>query len=64
MRRERDCLAVFRSRVTQAKLLDDADLDRVDAEVQQLIDSAVKAARAAPQPGLETLTTDVYVRYV
>jgi pyruvate dehydrogenase E1 component alpha subunit len=64
LRRERDCLTVFRRRVTEAKLLDDADLDQVDAEVQLLIDNAVKAARAAPQPGLETLTTDVYVRYV
>ncbi|MBX3598902.1 MAG: thiamine pyrophosphate-dependent dehydrogenase E1 component subunit alpha [Rhizobiaceae bacterium] len=64
MRLERDCLTVFRRRVLEAKLLNESDLDAVDAEVQELIDGAVKAARAAPQPGLETLTTDVYVRYV
>ena len=63
MRRDRDCLTTFRRRVGEAKLLAESDLDAVDAEVQAVIDSAVKAARAAPLPPLDSLTTDVYVRY-
>lgn len=64
MRRDRDCLSVFRRRVTEARLIERHELDQVDAEVRALIDSAVKDARTAPQPAIETLTTDVYVRYV
>ena len=63
MRRDRDCLVRFRRRVDDAKLLALDDLDGVDREVQAAIDQAVKSARAAAQPALATLTTDVYVRY-
>lgn len=63
MRRDRDCLPRFRRRVDEAKLLGLDELDQVDAEVQAAIDQAVKSARAAAQPALSTLTTDVYVRY-
>jgi len=63
MQRDRDCLVTFRRRVSETKLLADADLDEVDREVLALMDSAVKAARAASLPSLDTLTTDVYVRY-
>ncbi len=63
MRRDRDCLTRFRRRVDEAKLLGLGELDQVDAEVQAAIDQAVKSARAAAQPALSSLTTDVYVRY-
>jgi TPP-dependent pyruvate/acetoin dehydrogenase alpha subunit len=35
----------------------------VDAYVAAEIEAAVAAARAAPDPAPETLTTDVYVTY-
>lgn len=63
LRRERDCLAVFRRRVTEAALLDAAQLDAIDAEVNVLIDGAVRFARASPRPDLAELLTDVYVSY-
>ncbi len=63
MRRDQDCLARFRTRVTQASLLTPDDLDAVDRSVSAAIDGAVLAARAADRPALETLLTDVYVRY-
>jgi TPP-dependent pyruvate/acetoin dehydrogenase alpha subunit len=63
MRRDRDCLPRFRRRVDEAKLLGLDELDKIDAEVQAAIDQAVSSARAAPQPPLSALTTDVYVRY-
>jgi len=63
LREERDCLKHFRARVTEAALLDAADLDAVDAEVAELIDTAVATARAAPPPDPSVLLTDVYVSY-
>ena len=63
MRRERDCLRHFRTRVSEAALLGEADLDAVDRAVAQAIDNAVAAARSAEPPALSTLLTDVYVRY-
>jgi len=63
MRLKQDCLKVFRHKVTEAGLLDAAALDAVDREVDALIDEAVKAARAAPEPDPREVATDVYVRY-
>jgi pyruvate dehydrogenase E1 component alpha subunit len=63
MRRERDCLKIFRARVTSAGLLDGSELDAIDTEIASEIDNAVKAARAAPEPDPATVATDVYVRY-
>ena len=63
MRRERDCLKVFRNKVTEAGLLDVQQLDLIDREVAAEIDAAVKAARLAAMPEASQLVTDVYVRY-
>lgn len=64
MRRDSDCLQIFRRRVTETALLAGADLDRVDAAVEQEIDQAVATARAAPAPDAAALHTDVYVKYM
>lgn len=63
LRRDFDCLKKFRARVTEAKLLDDAQLDEVDAEVTALIDDAVSTAKDAPYPSGDDLETNVYVSY-
>lgn len=63
MRRDRDCLTIFRSKLRAVSLLDMAELDALDTEIETAIDGAVKAARAAPFPDLSMLTTDVYVKY-
>lgn len=60
-RANKDCLKLFRAKVTEAGVLSDAELDAIDAEVGQLIEEAVQEAIAAPLPGPEALTTDVYV---
>ena len=49
--------------MTEAGLLEVSQLDGVDKEVADLIETSVKAARAAPQPDPKEITTDVYVRY-
>ncbi len=63
LRDERDCLKHFRRRVTEAGLLEVHDLDGVDAEVADLIDQAVAAAREGESPPSAALLTDVYVSY-
>jgi pyruvate dehydrogenase E1 component alpha subunit len=61
--RANDPLPRFRAGVTEASLLDDADLDAIEKEVADEVDAAVEMAMAAPRPDLKTLETDVYVRY-
>jgi len=63
IRAERDALKIFRARVGEAKLLDLAELDAIDAEVAQLIDEATRDARAAAPPDPATVAEDVYVDY-
>jgi pyruvate dehydrogenase E1 component alpha subunit len=62
-RKNRDCLKIFRAKVTEAGVLTDAELDAIDAEVMTLIEDAVAEAKAAPLPTPADLTTDVYVSY-
>ncbi|MGA1079148.1 MAG: thiamine pyrophosphate-dependent dehydrogenase E1 component subunit alpha [Steroidobacteraceae bacterium] len=63
LRESMDCLRKFRERVTADGSLTAAELDAVDSEVLQLIDSSVATARAATPPGAEDLLSDVYVSY-
>ncbi len=63
LRRDRDCLRIFRRRVTETGLLEDAALDEIDGQVRALIDAAVSEAESAPPPAAADLTTDVYVSY-
>ncbi|MDE0049034.1 MAG: thiamine pyrophosphate-dependent dehydrogenase E1 component subunit alpha [Rhodospirillales bacterium] len=63
LRETRDCLALFREKVTEAGLLDAAALDAIDAEAEAKIDGAVAKAKVAPAPTAADLLTDVYVSY-
>jgi pyruvate dehydrogenase E1 component alpha subunit len=63
IRAERDSLDMFRNRVTEAGLLDIAQMDAIDAEIKQAIERAVVDAKAAAVPGPADLLTDVYVSY-
>jgi acetoin:2,6-dichlorophenolindophenol oxidoreductase subunit alpha len=63
IRKEKDCLMLFRQRVTSADLVEEEDLDKIDEEVKTLIDEAVDEAKAAPEPDPDKLLTDVYVSY-
>jgi pyruvate dehydrogenase E1 component alpha subunit len=62
-RAERDCLTIFRDKVTAASLLSAADLDAIDAEVMALIDEAVAEAKTAELPTASDVLVDVYVDY-
>jgi pyruvate dehydrogenase E1 component alpha subunit len=63
IRDEKDCLKLFRARVTEAGLLDDGQLKEIDDEAAKLIENAVRRAKAAPYPPAADLHTDVYVSY-
>jgi TPP-dependent pyruvate/acetoin dehydrogenase alpha subunit len=63
VRKEKDCLMLFRQRVTSAGLLEESELDKIDEEVNNLIDESVREAKAAPEPTPDKLLTDVYVSY-
>ena len=63
IRAERDCLALFRRKVTEAGLLEHGDIDAVDEDVMALIDRAVAEAKAAERPGAEHVVEDVYISY-
>jgi pyruvate dehydrogenase E1 component alpha subunit len=63
LKADRDCLQLFRQRVTEAGLLEADQLDSVDQEVEALIAQALVAAKAAPGPTEADLMTDVYASY-
>jgi pyruvate dehydrogenase E1 component alpha subunit len=63
LRAERDCLARFRQRVTEAGLLEADQLDQIESEAAALIEQAATEAEAAGPPAPEQLLTDVYVSY-
>lgn len=61
---QRDCIKIFRERVTAESWLKDEEMDRIDAEVNALIDTAVEEGLAAPNPDPATdLMADVYCSY-
>ena len=62
-RANRDCLARLRRLIDEGGLADKGQLDAIDAEVDAEVARAVADARAAAEPDLATLTTDVYVSY-
>ena len=61
--RARDPLPKFRTKVTEASLLNHSDLDAIEAQVNIEIEDAVGVAKAAAIPDLSSLEKDVYVRY-
>ena len=63
LRENRDPLKIFRARVLKDKMLTDAEMDKIDAEVLALIERSVAEAKTAPDPRPEDLTTDVYINY-
>ena len=63
IRKEKDCLDLFARRVTSAGVVEQEELDRIDEEVNTLIDEAVEEGKAAPEPEESQLLTDVYVSY-
>ena len=62
-RENNDCLKIFKTKVTEAGLLSEEDIGKLDDEVNSLIEESVEQAKASPLPSAEDVTTDVYVSY-
>jgi pyruvate dehydrogenase E1 component alpha subunit len=54
---------MFAQRVTEAGVINKAEMEKIDKEALDLIEEAVVSAKAAPLPGPKDLLTDVYVSY-
>jgi len=63
VRDEKDCLKVFRKKVTDAGRLSSAQLNAIDQDVLELIECAGTKALSAPNPTCADLETDVYASY-
>jgi pyruvate dehydrogenase E1 component alpha subunit len=63
LKAEKDCLNMFRQRVTEAGLLQGDQLEQIDQEVKSFIEQALVEAKAAPPPTQADLLTDVYASY-
>ncbi len=63
VRATKDCLVRFIDRVTREHSISTTELAAIDDEVARLIEEAVAAAVAAPDPAPEDLLTDVYIKY-
>jgi pyruvate dehydrogenase E1 component alpha subunit len=62
-RENKDCLKLLRAKITESGLIDEAELDAIDADVAQLIEEAVVEAKAAPVAPIESVLKDVYINY-
>ena len=62
-RENNDCITIFKDKVTEAGLLSDDDINKLDEEVNSLIEESVDQAKKSPLPNPEDVTTDVYVSY-
>ena len=58
--RARDGLVNFRKRVTEAGLMTDEDLDKIEQEISDEVDKAAKMSIEAPMPEISALETNVY----
>src|SRR6266852_5152118 len=57
--KERDPIKIYRERLMQFGVSDDV-IAKIDADVRRVVDAATEARKAAPNPPLDILTTDVY----
>jgi pyruvate dehydrogenase E1 component alpha subunit len=57
--KERDPIKIYRERLRQFGV-SQSTIDKIDAEVLAVVDAATEACKAAPNPPMDILTTDVY----
>jgi len=57
--KKRDPIIIYRERMKQFGISDDA-IAKIDAEVKQVVDDATEKCKASPPPPLDILTSDVY----
>lgn len=63
LRENADPITLFVQRVTESGQLTMDELAAIDAEILAMLDDKVAAAKAAPEPTLDALYSDVYIEY-
>ena len=63
IRANMDSIKKFATKVTGAGVIKQSELEAIDHEVREVIEHAVREAKAAPAPTGADLMTDVYVAY-
>ncbi len=63
LREHHDCLKIFREQMLAEGRLLESELDELDREVVAQVEAAVAVAKAAPEPDVGDLLTDVYASY-
>jgi pyruvate dehydrogenase E1 component alpha subunit len=63
LRENSDPVTKFITRVTDAGQITTDELAAIDAEILAMLDAKVAAAKAAPEPPLDALYSDVYINY-
>jgi TPP-dependent pyruvate/acetoin dehydrogenase alpha subunit len=57
--KERDPIKIYKERLKQFGI-GDAQIDKIVTEVKKTVDDATEKCKAAPNPSMDILTTDVY----
>lgn len=56
----RDPIAMFRTRVVDSGLASKADVDGVDAEIEDVVNDALEFAKSSAYPDPSTATVNIY----
>ena len=57
--KQKDPIDKFRNQLLEQKILTQSDVDKLDADIKQELDEAVKFAQESPEPELEEAITDI-----
>ncbi|MBT9521281.1 MAG: thiamine pyrophosphate-dependent dehydrogenase E1 component subunit alpha [Dechloromonas sp.] len=63
IRENHDCIKILATQLKSSGVVSADELLAIDQQVIELIETAVKEAKAAPMPTLADLTSDVYINY-
>lgn len=63
IRENHDCIKILATQLKSSGVVSADELAAIDQQVIELIETAVKEAKAAPMPTLADLTSDVYINY-
>lgn len=63
IRENHDCIKILAGQLKSSGVISADEIAAIDKEVIELIETAVKEAKAAPMPTLADLTSDVYINY-
>ena len=63
MRRDQDCLKIFRERIILEDLIKEKEIKKIDKEVNFLIEDAVTKSKESKFPSSDEVLTDVYIEY-